>query len=208
MAARLTVVVSQSSARDSQAAELEENLVAELMMTDGLDATMVGPLESVDPSDTDFLCISSFNHSFVVASWLPLSEMQSHWQRLNLVGNVTDIENPLPVAADVRRIYHVHLNANLDSNQLIPRLRQIVRDRNTSTIGIGSLTTTPTSKSETNPRASPIHPEPTFGDLKTPPTSPAEKEGRTEPVPNPEEAQDPEWSHLDELIDEFDSLDL
>ncbi|MEZ6074932.1 MAG: hypothetical protein R3C56_04410 [Pirellulaceae bacterium] len=58
MAARLTVVISQSSIRHSQATDAEERLLSELMMTAGLDATLIGALDNVQIDSTDYLCLS------------------------------------------------------------------------------------------------------------------------------------------------------
>ncbi len=42
MAPRLAVVVSQSPTRDTRTADIEESIVAELIMVGGLDATLIG----------------------------------------------------------------------------------------------------------------------------------------------------------------------
>ena len=96
MSARLTIIISQSSVRAGMAADLEETMVAELMMTPGFDATMIGPLESVEKDGTDFLCLSSFNHSLVLLTWLPLEQAQQNWERLGLDGQVIPIGDEAP----------------------------------------------------------------------------------------------------------------
>ena len=65
MAARLTVIVSQSARREGRLVDIEETLVTELMMSPGMDATLVGPLENIRPDSTDYLCLNGDRKSVV-----------------------------------------------------------------------------------------------------------------------------------------------
>ncbi len=147
MASRLTVVVSQSAQHDPQASDLEETLVAEVMMTNGMDATMVGPLVRVDPSDTDFLCLSSFNHSFVLFGWESLENANAQWQRLGLPGQVVDAQkesphngSPASPSANghkTRRIYYFQLNPESRVPPLLDQLNALLTDRQTKIVPLG-----------------------------------------------------------------------
>ena len=88
MATRLTVIVSQAASRDSAVADLEETLVGELLMSDGIDANLVGPLEHMQAESTDCLCISGYRGSVAVLSWLETEQLAEAWQRLGLGGQV------------------------------------------------------------------------------------------------------------------------
>ena len=68
MAPRLAVVVSQAPMRDARTADIEESIVAELIMVGGLDATLVGPLERIQPDSTDRLCLGGFTQDLALLS--------------------------------------------------------------------------------------------------------------------------------------------
>lgn len=246
MASRLTVVVSQSLSRDAASADLEETLVAELMMTTGLDATMVGPLERIQTDDTDFLCVSSFQHSFVIASWLSPEDLQSHWQRLGLDGSVVPLtldgstsssgDGRIAPSTGSKRIYHVRLQSDSKIASILPRLQQLLADRQVKTVEIDLLSSNvsgmrakagePVKASAPQPVAEPSRSE----GQESSPERLQSKEGdvshATEGVDarsrthhdaasgvassssqQPSENED-EFQHLDQLVDDLDELDL
>lgn len=150
MASRLTVIVSQTSVRDGRSVDLEETLVAELMMTPGLDATLIGPIETIQVDSTDFLCLSTFNHNFGFVSWLDEATVASHWNRLGLTGTVarpgslsTDQAAHLPKP----RVYHFQIQATGPSRggpsekgpseTILNQIQQLQRERAVKTVGIG-----------------------------------------------------------------------
>ena len=105
-------------------------MVAELMMRAGMDATMIGPIEHVQHDDTDFLCVSSFNHSFAILSWLPTADLSKQWQRLGLTGEVVNPNDGhnQPTVDGVRRIYHLQLVPGLRIDQVVDTLGGILSD--------------------------------------------------------------------------------
>lgn len=204
MATRLTVVVSQSAQRDDHSADLEESLAAELMMSPGLDTTVVGPLERVQTDDTDFLCISSFNHSIALASWLSASDVQQHWSRLGLVGQIVSLDtlqNLEPSTAP--KVYHLQLHAGSNIAASLTVIRKILADRSVKTVGLAL----PGSKTPSAAiRAQPAEPTFTAKPKASPPATSAAK-----PLTNSRphtDADDEDYDHLDRLVDDFESLDL
>lgn len=224
LAPRLTVVVSQSSSRDSQSANLEETLVAELMMTPNLDATMIGPLESVHPDDTDYLCLDSLNHNFAILSWLPTEEVARQWQRLSLSGQIVhlgdDQSASMPAA---RRIFHLRLTPGLKAATALDSLQRMAEDRKVRTVNIllpGQSLTSPQAQAsearaskpnESQPAAQAIEPSSQSpSKLPSPPLSPPGSPTRATPSPPQwqEDGEEEDWAHLDQLVDDFDSLDF
>lgn len=225
MAARLTVVVSQSSARDKSLADMEETLVAELMMTPGLDATMIGPIEHVQPEDTDFLCISSFNYNFVIVSWNDTEHLQQHWKRLCLGGEITSIDQRSAANGDpnrARRIMHFCLRRNTQIKQILAQLLEVLRDRNVKTIDIALDSASPSAISNTVESADAAPKQRTNAknehDPGRPTTNDADIKKSSQDVPHfqsdtsrdsiVEDDDDTRWQHLDQLVDDFDALDL
>lgn len=233
MTSRLTVVVSQGANRNALSADQEETLVAELMMTQGLDATMIGPLEHIAADDTDHLCLSSFNHSFVVVSALETEELRRHWQRLDLAGEVVAVDRRDPTArSGAKRIYHVPLDRGGEVADLMKQILQIQQDRSVKTIaiGLGSLAPSstvhrPAPTEETSAAAPRVASQSTRQDSQThsegtvsqavkgaqpnhtqPPAKPAASQ-----LYRPEaelEQDEGDWDHLDQLVDDLDALDL
>ena len=68
--------------RHSRASDVEEALLTELMMTPGLDATLVGSLDGVQLDSTDYLCLSSFSQNLALVASLDVADGARHWERL------------------------------------------------------------------------------------------------------------------------------
>lgn len=230
VAARLTVIVSQSALRVGSASDLEESLVAELMMTQGLDATMVGPLERIQQDDTDFLCLSSFNHNLVLVSWLPLADAQQHWQRLDLGGQVIELPTPgqpagqldANTASPQRRVYHLQLAENTDSANFLQALNELLAIRSVKTVGISGIGLKPSTSDNGASKSLPVVPTKPAAEQKPKPqetTAPAtqkknavspaaETPATVDPMDGYDSVEDADWAHLDKLVDDFESLDL
>jgi len=217
VASRLTVVISQSAAGQAHYTEMEEALLAELMMTAGLDATLVGPLERVQVDSTDYLCLSGFAQSIALVSAIPAEAVAQHWKRLALPGQVLPVGQEQP--SRERRVYFLPLE--LGVLLIIEQLKQLLADRNVRTVGL-SLPLVSKSGAAVGVSQSSvagmeaIEPIP----VKQPPvgvrprgssdTVPAESSGadlRGAPMLQPE-SYDLEWPNLDQLVDDFDALDL
>lgn len=200
MAARLTVVVSQSAMRDSHASDLEETLTAELMMTAGLDATMIGPLEHVKQEDTDYICLNSFNHSFALVSWLPSEHVREHWNRLGLEGEVVGLSDP-PSKGNGHRVFYLQLNPSAQLPAIVSQLRELLQQRNVKTVSI-QLTSPPVATSRKASAPAPKPEASTPADQPKPASQPLASHN-----PYDDESEE-EWKHLDQLVDDFDQLDL
>lgn len=219
MAARLTVVISQSSIRHSQATDAEERLLSELMMTAGLDATLIGSLDNVQIDSTDYLCLSGFaNQRLALVSALSLEEVAEQWGRLQLGGQVVRMGEA--GSAVGRRVYFFSLSSNIEST--LAQLRQLLRDQAVKTVDV-IMPLGKTSQSAASPRDSGSNPS---GPRPSPPgrqTSPTELSQRSTVDPvmpaasipvhsiaqrEPVEESEQQWPDLDQLVDDFDALDL
>ncbi len=214
MAARLTVVISQASIRDGRAADLEESLVTRLMLTSGMDATLVGPLEHLEPNSTDFLCLSSFGQAIALLSWLDREQVAHHWQRLGLEGEVFELgEHGQPRAEGAKRVYHLPLTAGTGVETAVEQLETLLKDRNVKTVGIAvppngasSASTEPDNPiSSARPTAVPQAKVPPAGAQLEKPPATAE---RAPSASQDSLADDEEWAELDRLVDDFEALDL
>ena len=198
-------------------------------MSAGLDATLIGPLEFIQADSTDHLCLSGFNHSVVVVSWLPTEQVREHFQRLALGGSVRrlgegDSLGPaaLQAAPSGKRVYHLLLTSQSKISEVTAQLRNLLQDRNVKTVGI-SL---PGGSSARKPLGVPTAPTSGAGsqaargnhefkqESKAAAARPA-VEPRTPPAAHPRPSSgayssdsDDEWLELDQLVDDFDALDL
>lgn len=213
LAARLTVVVSQTANRSPSMTDLEETLVAELIMTPGMDATMVGPLERIQPEDTDFLCVSSFNYSFVLLSWLYTEVVAAHWERLGLGGDVVALENEESVSGSdaAKKILHWQMTETSQVAKIVAELKELLDARQTKVVPL-SISPVATNAKSKDPAE-----QPTSSSLRaTGNNSEAVEESSlaARPVQQLAEAEseanvsDSQAQSLDQLVDDFDALDL
>lgn len=222
MAARLTVIVSQTSVRDGRSVDLEETLVAELMMTQGLDATLIGPIESIQPDSTDFLCLSTFNHNFGFVSWLDEATVGTHWQRLGLPGTVArpgSIPTEQAVNLPKPRIYHFQIQPSQAIDDIIAEIQVLQRDRAVKTVGIG-LSVPPSKARNSLPVVTSQVPKlppsetggPTTISPGAKPLSPTDRPSSKQPSPiaasSDDDEEEEQWQELDQLVDDLDAFEF
>lgn len=219
MAARLTVIVSQSAIREGRLVDLEETLVTELMLAAGMDATLVGPLELIRPDSTDYLCLTGFQHSLAFVSWLDEQQVREHWARLGLSGVVRRAGAVGDEGtASGRVIYYFPLTMANGTEAVLQEMRDLQRDRSVKTVAVAlpkvkALPTTTRVASETslgssipNVQASlPVVLPVINGQKQILPIAPNIAVSRDgDNASDDEEA----WENLDQLVDDFDALDL
>lgn len=205
MAARLTVVISQSSIRHSQATDAEERLLSELMVTPGLDATLIGSLDNVQIDSTDYLCLSGFaSQRLALISALSLEEVAEHWARLQLVGQVVQAGQAGSTAG--RRIYYFSLSSNIEST--LAQLRQLHSDQSVKTVDVllplGKIGQPVASSRDSE--VTPIRSQPSPPARTTLPAATIPAHAVVQGQPGEESEQ--QWPDLDRLVDDFDALDL
>jgi hypothetical protein len=194
---RLTVIISQSASRDSRAADAEETLLAELMMASGLDATLIGPLEHIAPESTDFLCLNSFNHSLALVSWLSAEQVASECQRLQLASQVVALGQLVSPEGAAKRVYYFSMRQ--PTSTILSQLLELKHDRSVQTVGI-MLPGAGVTPSKTPPPKAPSAP------VVVAPNVPSTNGKKADASPDAADVDD--WANLDQLVDDFDALDL
>ncbi|MFN3193370.1 MAG: hypothetical protein ACE361_22855 [Aureliella sp.] len=217
MAPRLTVVVSQSAQKNPIATDLEETLVAELMMKGGMDATMIGPLQHIQTNDTDFLCLSSFNYNFALVSWLPANETQQQLDRLGMQVQVVSLAGPEERSdGKGQRVLHLQLGSDTKLPVVMSTLGKLLAERAVKPVGISGI----------GVRSSAASPSAAVGGDDQSVSSPgeplanenAETQGKRQASTSSAletalessgaDVEDEEWEHLEQLVDDLDDADL
>ncbi|MEM8735969.1 MAG: hypothetical protein AAGG44_17200 [Planctomycetota bacterium] len=227
MAPRLTVVVSQSAQKNPVATDLEETLVAELMMKGGMDATMIGPLQYIQTDDTDFLCLSSFNYNFALISWLPADETQEQLSRLGLPMQVVSLADPSERSeGNGKRVLHLQLEAETKLPKVMSTLSNLLAERAVKPVGItgiGISTSSSTSDSSSSGKEQPAANSASEAEdtdaaadqfeevdrsAKAPSALPRSSALETALGKGSDDEDDGEWGHLEQLVDDLDDADL
>lgn len=208
MAPRLAVVVSQAPMRDARVADIEESIVAELIMVGGLDATLVGPLERILPDSTDLLCLSGFTQDLALLSWMPTDEAARLWAELKLTGTMVpmslDGSAAVPSSSIIgRRIFYIQLTAQSVPSQVCKQLKARLELLRIQPVSLqlkmtSPMKNTPTVKPTTS--TAPEKPVERGHSPQTPETAPK--------LPPSTASSDSQWKNLDQLVDELDLLDL
>lgn len=77
MARRLTVVVSQAQSKNPAKRDLEEGIVAALLMERGIEVTVIPHLYDLKADSTGMLCLKGISGDMVICSWL--FPRAAHW---------------------------------------------------------------------------------------------------------------------------------
>ncbi len=160
MAHRLTVVLSQGQSQNPAKRDLEENIVAALMMERGIDVVVIPHLYDLQADGTGVLALQSVSGHMVVLSWL--FERATRWtlDRHNVRGQegkslltseddeddeeeqaeepaaddkerVID-QRPLPK----RRIYCLDLRANNQAETFVAEIKRMYSELNTQVVSL------------------------------------------------------------------------
>lgn len=203
LASRLTVIVSQAASRDSTVSDLEETLVGELLMTDGMDANLIGPLDTMAADSTDCLCISGFRGSLAVLSWLDTDQLRTAWERLGLGGEVRKFGDP-PTQRGVRSVVHFQMRPGVTVQELTALMSKLQSDMSVKTVGIAGI---PIAKEAPNPVAqqSAVQvPQPS----RERPILHAGAAARARDSRELRDAEEEDFPQLDQLVDDFDASDI
>jgi hypothetical protein len=204
MASRLPVVVAQSAQRDPRAVNFEEQLITDLMFSNGLDATLIRPLAQVALDSTDHLCLEGFRGPFALLTWSPIADAAEHLSRLSIHGRLFDRESGSYLSseqpANSRRIDHFQLKIGETTAHWLVQLTAILSSFEVKTFAIGSKAIGHVS-SKTEP-AAPISimkksEVASTGDLTNQPNQGLSLDEDEE-----------NWSHLDDLLDNFDEAEV
>ncbi len=208
MAPRLAVVVSQAPMRDARVADIEESIVAELIMVGGLDATLVGPLERILPDSTDLLCLSGFTQDLALLSWMPTDDAARLWAELKLTGTVVPMSLDGSAAAPTaliagRRVFYIQLTSQSVPSQVCKQLRARLDLLRVQPVSLQLKMTSPMKNSPVvRPPIAAVPKSQAIEQVAPVPQA-------TTPAPQAiSRSSDSQWKNLDQLVDELDLLDL
>ncbi len=156
MPKRISVVLSQGQSHNPEKRHLEENLVAALLMEQGVDVTVIPHLYDLPPDGTGMLALQNIGGDMIVLSWLYPRAARWVLDRNHIRGHegVTllkglgeddeDEDEAEAAAADddkervidtrptpPRKIYCFDLRAYNDANVYVEEIRRIVRENAT-----------------------------------------------------------------------------
>ncbi len=162
MAKRLSVIISQSPSKNPAKRELEENIVAGLLMENGIDVTIIPNLYDLKPDSTGMLALQQANGNLVVCSWL--FERAAHWvlDRNGIHGQVgttllknedqEDDDDEQPEAEDDdkvrvidqrekpnRKIYCLDLKTTNRAAEFVDEVKRIHAENAVQVVGLGDL---------------------------------------------------------------------
>ena len=89
MAVRLSVVMIHTSPATSNAERVAQGVVGELIGMNGIDLTLVGPLDSLGESSTDRLTLASISGDLAVLDWQQHEALETALGRLEISGQRT-----------------------------------------------------------------------------------------------------------------------
>ncbi len=213
MAARLPVVISQSIRREASASACEEKLITELLFTPGLDATLIGPVESIEAGRTDHLCLEGLKGPFALLGWTSIADCHRQLSRLEIHGSLFDRDDKMSTAlmiqtekpADVsRRIDYFQLRTGLEPKYWVELLKQILESRDVKAFQIQMPIKS--SVPLLSPNKTIKHSE-KRADKIVDATGSQTKEmvySKTIDLDRDQEA----WEHLDSLMDDLDRADV
>ena len=210
MAPRLAVVVSQAPMRDARIADIEESIVAELIMVGGLDAALVGPLERILPDSTDLLCLSGFTQDLALVSWMPSDQAAKFWTELQLSGTLVPMSLDGSVAIpnsqkNGRRVFYIQLTSQSVPAQVCKQLKARLDLLRVQPVSLQLNLKSPMKSSPSVKPATAIDPQ--VQPLEQPARAPLSPlSAKLSNASN--NSSDSQWKNLDELVDELDLLDL
>ena len=225
MAPRLAVVVSQAPMRDARTADIEESIVAELIMVGGLDATLVGPLERIQPDSTDRLCLGGFTQDLALLSWMSAAEAVKCWSDLGLSGSIIpmSLDGSAPSngatngSVHGQRVFYIQLtNASVPS-QVCKQLRSRLDLMRVQPVSLQLSLKSPTKSNPATASQGTQMPIVPPSNVSAPTAKPSVSPAITPVQPfdlnakvqsNSSDDSDAEWKNLDSLVDELDALDL
>ena len=223
MAAKIPIVFSQGTNIGPQQRDHEETLIAELLMEDRIEVSLITALDQLEDDDTDRLCLLGFQGDFVLMSSLDSSQVFVELERLGVEGQqgptTFEPSGRLRPQQTRRTIYHVCV-ANRRRSEVrdeITRIREDAQIETVSISGIDSLTPDrqtdnsldTVAKEQNEPITSPLSSE----DDPNNNGQAVESTGLSQSIVplGPSSAEDDDDAmdiELDSLVDELDELDL
>lgn len=96
----MAIVLSQTDQPSTQRRDFEEELVAILLMKDGLEVTIIGDIANIEAESTDALCLEGVRGNLLFISWYSQDDAEGHLGRAGVIGSFHGAPKPptLPIA--------------------------------------------------------------------------------------------------------------
>ncbi|MEZ6089373.1 MAG: hypothetical protein R3C05_15345 [Pirellulaceae bacterium] len=203
MPIELPVVISQATAANGSDRQLEEDLIARLMLDESADVRLVGALQTLQPGGTDQLMLEGIAGEFAMLTWQPADQALQRLRELGIGGRrAAHRDDPTPPEEAGRRIYIIDLSNYRATAPVIESLKSCSADRRTKTIQIGL----PIGRRDDHAVQDS---KPVSTKASSPSTDPAPLRvaNSTAPV-NPQAYDDWAENAMESLVDELDQMDL
>ena len=234
MASRLPVVIAQHAQRAGRESQFEEALVAELIFTNGLDATLIQGIDRILEGSTDHLCLEGLLGDYALVCWSTTEDLIANLNRLGVAGRLIlhdqakgERHSIALNESGTRKIYKIELDSAASSDSVMAQLLELLEIQNVRVVTLGSML--PKNGKGTNkviPKVSNAPPKSNASDIEpatensegeTPPplSEPHHQVMHADPMGEPRRSDqgqsssvesDDEWSHLDKLVDDLDAI--
>ncbi len=86
MPSRLAVTLCQQTQRSGGKTDLEDQLIADILFAQGLDASIIQSLDRIPNDSTDHLCLQGIMGDMALLTWSSEEEVIPHLHRLHVDG--------------------------------------------------------------------------------------------------------------------------
>ena len=209
MPIRLNVVLSQPAAGQRREQEIADELVGQLLGRPSMDLALIGPLESVAP--TDQLMLDGLSGDFAILAWSDAETALGCLRQLGIDGRrAPHRDDPQVPSASGRRIYCFDGRVYGSAAAVIDSLAALLKDRQVVTFGLsGPGAARPSVAAEPS----------SIGSVTTPPSQaaspadgqlPQQGEAVAQPPRMRRPTEDDAGCHaaLDALVEDLNAMDL
>jgi len=97
----LAIVLSQTDQPSTELRDFEEELVAILLMKDGLEVSIIGDIANIEPDSTDALCLEGVRGNLFLISWYDEYQAKPLLEAAGVIGtyNEQPVTAALPIAS-------------------------------------------------------------------------------------------------------------
>lgn len=237
MPSRLAVTLCQQTQRSGGKTDLEDQLIADILFTQGLDASIIQSLDRIPNDSTDHLCLQGIMGDMALLTWCSDEEVIPHLLRLHVDGLlvVTPFQgspkqqvirstqgNPLH---QNRRFHHFDLREWPSASDVLGRLKNILSNMEIRVVplqlggkSVSLSRITPTSSPpQADVYSSANNPSPntlssssnsSVGSLTVTSNEEVRVDSSTKESHPASDVNEEEWSHLDRLVDDLDASSI
>ena len=97
----MAIVLSQTDKPSTDLRDFEEELVAILLMKDGVEVSIIGDIANIEPDSTDALCLEGVRGNLFLVSWYDQTEAKPLLEAAGVIGTYDGqpATSTLPIAS-------------------------------------------------------------------------------------------------------------